>query len=309
MKSKRLCFLLLLFCLAIAGICVYSFLQYTDSFEMIVPYEHGFSLSEPDESIWLDVNTATASQLTKIPGMSRSLAEKITEYRREIGGFSSLTELRDVPDIPDSLFSTLGNYLYLTPRAEREETETYPSPTEQSSAMITETAVSATEPTTELLLDLNTASVEELCLLPGIGESIAAEIVEYRRKIGKFVDRNQLLAVKGIGEVTLSRISEHLCIEDEQPLQHEETNAATDPPEIPIININTATAQQLLVLPHCTEELAENVIYLREHIHGFVNILEVLYTEGITDEIYISWEPYLAVDDEGNTQIKKPDSP
>lgn len=306
MKIKRLCFVFFLFGMVIAGICVYSFLRYNASFEAIVPYEHGFSLSEPDESIWLDANTATAAQLTKIPGISKPLAEKITEYRKEIGGFSSLSELRDVPDIPDALFSTLGNYLYLTPA---EGTETPAPPTEQSSASSTEATVSATEAATELLLDLNTASVEELCLLPEIGESVAAEIVEYRRKIGKFVNRRQLLAVKGIGEITFSRISEHLYIDGEQPFLQEETCAATDPPEIPMININTATVQQLLILPNCTEELAENVIYLREHIHGFVNILEVLYTEGITDEIYTSWEPYLAVDDKGSTQLKKPDSP
>lgn len=297
MKDKRLYILLFLYGTAITGICAYSFLTYSDSFETPIPHEHGFVLSEPEESLQLELNAATAAQLAKIPGVSRPLAEKITEYRREIGGFTSLSQLREVPGMPQALFITLGNYLFLTPVE-----------TSEPSEPVTETAISATELPTELLLDLNTATIEELCLLPGIGESMAAKIVEFRRKVGKFVNRRQLLSVNGIGEATLSRISGHLYIENEQPIQ-EETTAATDPPEIPIININTATAEQLLILPHCTEELAENVIYLREHIHGFVNILEVFYTEGITAEIYTAWEPYLAVDDEGNTKIKKPDSP
>jgi len=49
-------------------------------------------------------------------------------------------------------------------------------------------------------LDLNRVSVEDLCLIPGIGESLAQEIITYRRKRGRFRSVEELKNVKGIGE-------------------------------------------------------------------------------------------------------------
>ena len=49
-------------------------------------------------------------------------------------------------------------------------------------------------------LDLNRVSVEDLCLVPGIGESLAREIVHYRRSKGGFRSVEQLKNVSGIGE-------------------------------------------------------------------------------------------------------------
>ena len=49
-------------------------------------------------------------------------------------------------------------------------------------------------------LDLNRASVEDLCLIPGMGESLAREIVTYRDKRKGFRSVEELKNVKGIGE-------------------------------------------------------------------------------------------------------------
>jgi len=49
-------------------------------------------------------------------------------------------------------------------------------------------------------LDLNRASVEDLCLVPGIGESLAHEIVDDRRRKGGFRSLEELKNVTGIGE-------------------------------------------------------------------------------------------------------------
>jgi len=49
-------------------------------------------------------------------------------------------------------------------------------------------------------VDLNRASVEDLCLVPGIGESLALEIVNYRRSKGGFRSLEELKNVTGIGE-------------------------------------------------------------------------------------------------------------
>jgi competence protein ComEA len=49
-------------------------------------------------------------------------------------------------------------------------------------------------------LDLNHVSVEDLCLIPGIGESLAQDIVAYRKKRNGFRAVEELKKVKGIGE-------------------------------------------------------------------------------------------------------------
>jgi competence protein ComEA len=48
-------------------------------------------------------------------------------------------------------------------------------------------------------LDLNHVSVEDLCLIPGIGESLAREIVAYRERRKGFQSVDELKNVKGMG--------------------------------------------------------------------------------------------------------------
>ena len=49
-------------------------------------------------------------------------------------------------------------------------------------------------------LDLNRVSIEDLCLIPGIGESLAREVVTYRQRRKGFRSVEELKNVKGIGE-------------------------------------------------------------------------------------------------------------
>lgn len=56
-----------------------------------------------------------------------------------------------------------------------------------------------------LRVELNSASVDELCLLPGIGPKKAAAIVAYRER-RPFTRVTQLLRVRGIGRKTLRRL-------------------------------------------------------------------------------------------------------
>ncbi len=57
-------------------------------------------------------------------------------------------------------------------------------------------------------LDLNTATLEELQALPGIGPKLAKQILDYREECGKFFSVDELLEVPGIGEKKLEAIRE-----------------------------------------------------------------------------------------------------
>ena len=56
------------------------------------------------------------------------------------------------------------------------------------------------------VVNVNTASVEELQLLPGVGEVRARAIVDLRKQRGGFKSLEELRAVKGIGDASLERL-------------------------------------------------------------------------------------------------------
>ena len=62
------------------------------------------------------------------------------------------------------------------------------------------------------LVNVNVATAEELETLPGIGEVLAATIVQYREDHGPFTSVDQLLDVSGIGEVTLEELRDLITI-------------------------------------------------------------------------------------------------
>ena len=62
-------------------------------------------------------------------------------------------------------------------------------------------------------LNLNAATAEELCDLPGIGETLAARILEYRTGHGGFARIEELTEVEGIGEVKFEAIRDLVIAE------------------------------------------------------------------------------------------------
>jgi competence protein ComEA len=71
---------------------------------------------------------------------------------------------------------------------------------------------------TEGVVNVNTATAEELVRLPGIGDAKARAILDYRKEKGAFKSVEQLREVKGIGDAALERLRPHLAIEGKTTL-------------------------------------------------------------------------------------------
>ena len=124
----------------------------------------------------IDLNTATVEDLIKLDDIGVKTAQKIIDYRAEIGKYTFIEQLLDVPDIGEKTFANLKKYV-----------------TVESSAVSTATSG-------PLLINLNTATKEDLMRISGIGDSIAQNIIEHRDEIGGFTSLEQLMDVKNIGE-------------------------------------------------------------------------------------------------------------
>ncbi|OOC47672.1 competence protein ComEA [Thermosipho sp. 1223] len=130
----------------------------------------------------IDINTATYDQLLALPGIGPTKAKNIIDYREKNGMFYALDDLLNVSGIGSSTLKKMKPFLRLSK------------------------VKNVTKEKVEDKININTASIDELMKLPGIGKVKAREIINYRNKNGLFSSKDELLNVKGIGPKTLEKI-------------------------------------------------------------------------------------------------------
>lgn len=161
-----------------------------------------------------------------------------------------------------------------------------------------------------LYIDINTADIDLLCQLDGIGEALAKAIIRYREQNNGFNNIEEIMNVYGIGEGIFENIRDFIYVENpvypeyvessedfdevkdedfSEYVEVDETDECITEPsltleEVAPIDINSADTELLLLLPHIDEDKAEKIIELRESLNGFKNTYEILYVEGISRE-------------------------
>jgi len=123
----------------------------------------------------LAVNNADTTDLQRVPGIGRYFAKKIVEYREKLGGFTSLDQLLEIKNFPESALE----YLTIPDGNIRR-------------------------------ININRASFTQLAAHPYIGYSRTKIIVDYRRLKGKITSLSQLSLMKGFSAEEISRMEPYI---------------------------------------------------------------------------------------------------
>jgi competence protein ComEA len=141
-------------------------------------------------------------------------------------------------------------------------------------------------------VNINTAGIERLKTLPGIGPAYAGRIIAYRRENGPFTKARDLLKIKGIGPVRLKKISPFITLGDSageasgrDSLQSGSAKKAAisskNIDEAQKINVNTADIHALERLPGIGPVYAGRIIKYRNGKGPFKTKEQLLEIRGI----------------------------
>lgn len=214
-----------------------------------------------------------------------------------------------IPVAEENVTTTLATPEYITTK--------YTAVAETALSSISTNAepeITSTEPVTtvceEVYININTADIDELMKINGIGEVTASEIISYREQNGGFRNIEEIMNVYGIGEAVFGHICRYIYVENpvydieeyvtEEITEQELFIETESEPEITLenvapININTAGIELLVLLPNVNEQIAQDIITLREQLHGFSHVYELLYIEKLEQKQIAELEEFVTV--------------
>lgn len=160
------------------------------------------------------------------------------------------------------------------------------------------------------IVNINTASEEELMTLPGINRPIAKNIIDYRRKIGGYRKVEDLALVSGVGAERLSRIRCDICIGSRNAPGSRDSSlhgSRADGESVreknmrgvnsqPLMNVNTVNMFQLIKIKGVGMGLAENIVTYRDKNGPFRSLDDLVKVKGIGAGILSAIRPYLCLD-------------
>lgn len=137
----------------------------------------------PGEQI--DLNSAPASELVRLPRVGPALARRIVSDRETNGPYRTLEDLDRVTGVGPAILAEVKGFVI------------------QSGAVQSRAGPGAPSGSGSVI-DLNAATEAELLRLPGIGPAKAQAIVAYRQSRGPFASVEDVVRVPGIGPSTLA---------------------------------------------------------------------------------------------------------
>lgn len=147
----------------------------------------------------VNINTASAEELTSLPGIGPSKASAIVEYRRQHGAFASVDQIVNVSGIGAKTLESI-----------RDQVEVGDGKTVSGGGSAG--APPAPPAPSGPSVNINTAGAAELDSLPGVGASKAAAIIADRDANGPFASCSELTRVQGIGAKTVANMGSQCAV-------------------------------------------------------------------------------------------------
>jgi DNA uptake protein ComE-like DNA-binding protein len=220
-----------------------------------------------------DPNRMTRQEWEELP-LPRHVIRTLLNYRKKGGVFRKKEDLKKIYGMTDSLYEAVSPFLVVEP-PKREKDSSYVSITHPTK---TDKEVWGPEP-----LEINSADSAALDRLPGISPWLARRIVRYRKLLGGYVRKEQLLEVYDLDSAVYEKIVDKIRV---------------DPAKVTRININRCDQQTLAHHPYLSSQDAGALIFYREHF-GKIGDLQVLEKKHILPvRTFQKVAPYLKTGEE-----------
>jgi len=173
----------------------------------------------------VDVNTADVKTLEALPGIGSTLANRIVEGRP----YKDVSDLEKVKGLTPSKLKPITNQITFgssataskgTSKSKKTTTSStsageksssvaqQPPPKNSQDKPVSPTGSSSGRMPAGQTVNINTATLEQLDALPGIGPSKAQAVIDYRNEHGRFNSIEDIQNVKGIKEGEFSKIKD-----------------------------------------------------------------------------------------------------
>lgn len=207
-------------------------------------------------------NTMTEEEGRRM-GLTDRQIRNIINYREKGGKFYSKSDLAKLYTISKDDFAQLEPFIVL-PEVMRKNTSRYETELKQNQTVTEEHKERKAIP----IVDLNTVDSLTLVELPQIGPYTAVRIIEFREKLGGFVDTQQLRDVKGVDSTRFAAIAPYIRIGEV---------------EIQKVDINRADFKTLVRHPYLNYEQVKRIVNQREQrgmIKNWAQLEVLLKDEG-----------------------------
>ena len=167
--------------------------------------------NEPRESIDVQINSNTVPMT--VADQKGLLTESHYSTYSRFYGSRYRDEGDDIADLHPKAFHNIINFYIRSQRVPLVFDTTAGDAVWNFPAYATDlTVTETTDPTAAAKVNINTASVEELDALPGIGPSKGSAVVEYREFNGPFQTIEEIMNVSGIAEATFADLEPHITV-------------------------------------------------------------------------------------------------
>jgi competence protein ComEA len=198
-------------------------------------------------------------------GLSEKQAKAVLKFGKY--GFYSNEQLSKVFVIPDEVYALIKDSTVYPVRNKNDQKSTLFEKKESEKKKI-------------ILVEINSATEDELLTIKGIGSFFATNIIKQRDKLGGFSSKDQLLEVWKFTPEKLAEI---------------ETFITVNSSLLKKININSASLDELKNHPYIRWNIANSIVKMRAQKGSFNSVNELLESKLITQEIYDKIKPYLTL--------------